>query len=276
MGITLRHNIIRGNISIGTPPVPAGLLSPAQIFGANYYDDWDAADLALTNGDPVSSWVSKGLNGATMVAGSGNEPTYNTSTYTFPTVESNGTTDFMQVLSSVSMYNFLKNEQGFVCFIARKKSDSNGGLLSNVNLLIFSQRRGIYYGAAVSSSGVGQRYRQIIGADNNLFFVNNIPSGTYTTTDLDCIYMTNDCNNPIDADRGIININFGADEKNNTLSIRTSTSDAVGNLTLFKDLGSLYGDWYLARLIISDTIPTTQQLTDLQTYLTTTYGTFPI
>lgn len=268
--------ILPHNIGINVAKPLSSVLTPASIFGANYYDDWDAADLALTNGDPVSSWISKGLNGATMVAGSGNEPTYNTSTYTFPTVESNGTTDFMQVLSSVSMYNFLKNEQGFVCFIVRKKSDSNGAFLSNMNVLISSQRRGIYYNTAASSTGVGQTYGQLIGGDNNLFMVNNRPISTYNTIDLDCIYMTNDCDNPINSDRGTINVNFGADVNNNTNNIQPSTNNATGNLTLFKDLGNLYGDWYLARLIISDTIPTTQQLTDLQTYLTTTYGTFPI
>jgi len=39
---------------------------------------------------------------------------------------------------------------------------------------------------------------------------------------------------------------------------------------------SLFFDGKLARIIVVDTIPTSQQLSCLQDYLTNYYGTFPI
>jgi hypothetical protein len=85
-------------------------------------------------------------------------------------------------------------------------------------------------------------------------------------------------NNATAANRSKISINFGADTQNNILTNNASISNATDNLTLCKNSNAstffLKGD--MVEIIISQNQPTPTQLTQLNTYLTSKYGTFPI
>lgn len=258
----------------------ASLLTPAQVLGANYYDDWDGADLGLTNGDPVPSWLSKGLNGATLLAGVGNEPTYESGVYSFPTVNGDGIGDFMDVASSTAMYKFLHSNQGYIWAIfevvganpnALYPIVSTGGVASaNVGYGLFYDDRSV---ASRNNAILTIIQKGTLGTSYSLNTANNL----YTPQEISIITNKIDIPNTV-ADRNVFEYNYTTTSIGNSGGGSPSTANSSGNFTIFKDPtnGSFFANVRLARLIIADTVPTSTQLADMQTYLQATYGTFPI
>lgn len=250
----------------------ASVLTPAQIFGANYYDHWRAEDLVLSNNDLVSSWTSIGLNGADFTSSGSNRPIYlENELNTYPVVHTPGNR-WMDVNNSTAMYNFLHNGQSAVIAVARETYTSNANvLLSNtvvsggVGLFILRRNTNNQLEHLVHRGVSGSR--AILNQQINVW-----------DTQYNIIVSMLDATAIAPSDRSIMQVNGGALIQNNTENTTFSPNDSQSDLTLFaraevRDL-RFRGD--LAELLIIDTLPTTQQLNQLQAYFTNKYGTFPI
>jgi hypothetical protein len=254
------------------------LLTPATIFGANLYDWWRPEEITADNGDPQSTWVSQGVNGATFQAGSGQEPTViDNAIGTHKALSFNGTTDFMEVPLSTGMYNFLHNALGFIYMVFRINPASSSTLyplLSNSGG--GSGNIGIWFGHE-NRSTQNKAIRTVVarGVVGSLVALNLTGDNYFETQEYNVLFNIFDPQNATAADRNEVLVNFSNSVKNNTQANTPSMSDASFNLRL-GELVNFYTNMNLAEIGIIDTLPTAQQLTDLQTYLENKYGTFPI
>lgn len=258
-----------------------GLLTPAQILGANYYDNWRAQDLVLSNGDPITSWTSVGNNAAVMTFGSGQEATYLTNRLNgYPSAQFNGTTDWMQVLGSTGMYNFLHYGGGHIIYVFKSNTGVTSRLLNNINnngtstpgfVDLFQDNSGNF---RVLTFGVDNT----TGTSSYILFRDENPS-TLNFNEWNVISKTHDPLNPTASDTLDMTLNWGT-SLGSTSSVGTPVNTNAGANLIFgnRAIGgnNQYFDGELVEILIADTIPTPTQLADLETYYNATYGTFPI
>lgn len=252
------------------------LKTPEQIFGANYYDDWDFNDLSTISESSglIDSITSKGSYGGVFTSSGGNRPTltYDSDLNKY-VAEFDGVSDYMSQSSSLNKYNFLHNGDGGVVIYVFKTdgSASNQTILTNTNS---SGERGAIQAIQSSNSIISSVYKGSAGNPA----VSSITTGTVLTTDYNFVISILDADNAVAADRNEIYINNNAVEKVNTETNSPSTLNASRQIIMGRRAASnsLFFDGKLARIIIINTIPTEEQLSDLQDYLTNYYGTFPI
>jgi len=252
-----------------------GILTPSEIFGANYYEDWDfdnASSLNLT-GSLINSITSTGLNGGLFTESGANRPSLITDAIIGKDVaEFDGVGEFMRVLGSEGDYNFLHDGSGGCVIIVQK-------MLSAPTLLGFTLINGFGAGStgfrnqitnpltsnSVVSNGVSN---SIINASSNAVTLNTYASNV----------LTFDADNATAADRAEVILN-GTSTKANTQTAAPSVANADKPLTMGVRADSLAGFFLhgtIARVIVADIDPSALQLSQLQTYLDSHYGTFPI
>lgn len=281
MGITLRHNIIRGNVSIGTSPVPAGLLSPAQIFGSNLVEWWRPEELSsYANGSPMNNgWLSVGSFASTMQASSGQQPTIFTygAMNGYRGLDFNGTTDKAISNRPKNDYSFITSDESYIFIVAKITT----GVSGNQNLM--SNFGSNFNGFVIRYNSPGGNDRiQIFGGDNssnNLTFnVLNDPepdvfnwSVWQTQTDIPTSGNTN-------TNSAIMGLN------DNSLPIQNTTFDTTNKQNPDEPLNfgyntsnNTYYDGVIMELGIVNRTSTLSERQLVDTYLQNKYGgTFPI
>jgi hypothetical protein len=259
--------------------------NPAQILGANLYD-WfdftDSATLTLT-GVRVDAITSKASARQFTSAGTDRPQIVANQINGLQVARFDGISEFMSVPASTALYNFLHNQaNGGMVIIVNKITDANPD-----NSQIFIQN----HNSMATNIGFGLSYddRSVVPRNNTI--LNNVLRGaspaSVSNLTADNIYPTQvynalltivDPNNGTASNRSKINVNFGADVQNNSNTTTPSNSNATNNLTIGKqsstNAGYIKGD--MVEIIISQNQPTPTQLTQLQTYLTSKYGAFPV
>jgi hypothetical protein len=258
------------------------ILTPSQIFGANYYDDWDFNEPTSLNltGSLINSVASLTGSGRDFTSSGGARPTLTADATLGKNVAAfDGLASFMDVPTSTALYNFLHNAQGG-CVIAVYKANS-------FSVRILGNRGGFSAG----DNAPGFLFPSIGSAQNdNLIIANNQQSlanaavcqiatsnNTITLGNYNSSIGVFDANNSTLSNRGLIQLN-GSIVQNNTASNSLTNTNAGYNLTLGRRvrLNDIYFGGKIARLIIANATPTPTQLTQLQAYLNNYYGTFPI
>ena len=182
----------------------ASILTPSQIFGANYFEDWDASQITgINNGDPISSLTSVGLNQGVLNFPLGNEATYLTNRVNgLPSLDFDGSTTYATSdfgNAGAGAYDFLHFGGGAVIMVVNFKqtlgtfgvvndilsgNDSNRGYVqlyqrilavdSNGRMLVFNKKSGIGIGNIISridesdfwTHTLWQSYVQILDPSN--------------------------------------------------------------------------------------------------------------
>lgn len=255
----------------------------SEIFGANYYEDWDSTLGVSDTGGLVDSWTSQGLNGGMFTATGANRPTLTAdANLGINVLDFDGVSDFMSVASSTADYNFLHNTNGG-CVIAVIETDGTNPstlypFINNNSGTTASTGHNFYYEDR-AAAGATRAFRVTVtkSSAGNLV-IGNFINSLITDEDYNSYVSVFDPNNGTAADRSIHYINNGSAIQNNTNTNSPVATNATYNLHLGKlaNSTSFYLNGQVARLIIIDTIPTAQQLADVQTRLEYEYGTFPI
>jgi len=258
------------------------ILTPPEIFGANYYDDWDygnAAQLTLT-GSLIDSCLSL-ASARTMASTSTLRPTLTASQINgYSVARFDGTSDGISVATSTALYNFLHNTSGGAWFAIMKANNHtiNAYLVNNT--------------IATANVGILDYLSELSPADNSLVSTvsrgvsgivnttsNNVSANfVYSNSVFNIITSIHDSGNATAANRHAWQVNSDAQIKNNVRTGAASSANATYNLTFGKaSNGSTnYFSGDLARLIIVNSVPTPTQLTQLLAYFYSYYGTFPI
>jgi hypothetical protein len=253
----------------GTPTPPPNDF--ASIFGANYYDDWDFNDLTTISetGGLIDSITSNGTNGAVFTSTGSIRPTSVLNATLGKYVgDFDGVSDTMSIAASTGMYNFLHNASGAVFFIGNINSIVGNNWLMGNGQTAISRVAFNYY---------------ILSADLKLIINNGAGSVNVTTANssvsgnkFDSLIVTVDNTNATALERSELIVN-NASFKNNSSTGTGSVSNAQSNLKIGNAFGgSNYFNGQIARIVIIDTLPTPTQLAQVQTLLTSEYGTFPI
>ena len=263
--------------------------NPSEIFGANLYDWWDITDSSTVtlSGSRIDAIDSKASGSTRQLTSSGaNRPQIVSNQVNGLQVANfDGVSEFMKVPSSTALYNFLHDQ-------------SNGGMAIVVSRVTDADPDAFYSfidNNNTSAANVGIRLsyddRLIVPKNNNIYtsITRGISGASNATAqqDFDDIFETQQFNvvtqiyDPLSGfalERLNTIVNFGADNKANIYTNAPSTSDATFDLTVAAvgslTFGFLKGD--IAEIIITTGQPTALQLTQVQTYLTNKYGTFPI
>jgi hypothetical protein len=108
--------------------------------------------------------------------------------------------------------------------------------------------------------------------------ISSVTQGAISLNQFHFVVNTFDAANATLLNRIVSNIDNTIDLKSNTNSGAFSVANATNNLTLGRrpTLNDLYLNGDMAEIIIAQNQPTPTQLTQIQTYLTAKYGTFPI
>lgn len=252
--------------------------TPAQIFGANYYDDWDFNDLTTISESSglIDSIDSKTGSGRNFTSSGANRPSliYDSTNLNKYIADFDGVSEFMSIASSTGDYNFLHDGSGGTMIV----------VLKNDNISTSSQQRILMNigtkadtGIIFSTRNTGVILTQVFnGGGSNVVIDNQVP---FTDSVYHSIVAYMDSDNATPSDRSGIDIDNSGYAKNNTDNYSPApTGDATYDLHLGiqPNFLALEFNGKIARVIIIDTIPTSQQLSDLQYYLTSYYGTFPI
>lgn len=249
----------------------APILTPSEIFGANYYEDWDA-DLGVSDtGGLVDTWTSQGLNGGVFTGSGATRPnTFGGLGGTI--IEFDGISEYLEVTGSTADYKFLHENNGG-CVITVYSVDSLPPVVSVI--------LGTSFGTA--NRGIREQINSIgesgMVATNGTSNMISIPSSDSSVIN-NYISTVNvyDASQAVAADKGNLILN-GTDNQTNTQTASPIAGNAAGNLTMGMR-ANFSPDFFLngrvKRVIIADTVPTPTQLTQIQTYLNSTYGTFPI
>ncbi len=269
---TSASNLVSMPRDIGDKPVSAPAPTFASIFGANYYDDWDFNDLSTisqSGSGLIDSITSKGTNGGVFTSTGSIRPTSVLNATLGKYVgDFDGVSDIMSVAASTAMYNFLHNASGAVFFIGNINSIvGNNWLIGNGQTAI-SQVAFNYYVLATDLKLLVNNGTRTINSTT----ANSSVSGNK----FDSLIVTVDNTNATPLDRSELIAN-GASFKNNVATDTGSVSNAQSNLKIGNAFGgSNYFNGQIARIVIIDTLPTPTQLAQVQTLLTSEYGTFPI
>jgi len=251
--------------------------TPAQIFGANYYDDWDFNDLTTISESSglIDSIDSKTGSGRNFTSSGVNRPLLlyapNLNKYI---ADFDGVSEFMSIASSTGDYNFLHDGSAGTMIVVLKNDNINTSPQQRI-LMNFttSTDTGIMFGTR--NTGV-IRTLEYNGGGSNVVMNNEVP---FTDSVYHSIVAYMDSDNATPSERSGIDIDDSGYTKNNTDNYSPApTGDATYDLHLGRQptISGLEFNGKVARVIIIDTIPTSQQLSDLQYYLTSYYGTFPI
>lgn len=259
----------------------ASTLTPAQILGVNYFDNWRAEDLSLSNGDPITTWVSVGNNGATMSFQSGAEATYLTNRLNgYPSASFNGSTDWMRVIGSTAMYNFLHYSGGHIIYVYQINTGGTYRLLNNINNNSTSTPG--FVDLLQNSSGNVRILT--FGKDNTtgvgsyVFFRDENPS-TLTFNEFSVISKQHEPLATTNPPRLEMTLNWGSNLISTSSGGAPSNTNAGSDLTFGRRaIGSTnhYFDGELVEILIANNVLTSQQKTDLQTFYNNKYGTPPI
>lgn len=257
----------------------------AQIFGANYYDDWDfnnASSLTLTgtNIDSIASLTGSGRN-FTQTGGARPILTFDA------TIQKNiglfdGVSSFMQIPTSTGLYNFLHSPVGGTVIFVNRINPLN---LDHLSLYINNGRGStafigytLFYDNRLSISR-NNVIAQATGGGVIGTGTNNVSANNYTSSQKyhSLVNVTNP-NTLTLADRSSLILDGGTPVKNNTLSGTASTANASDNMTLgrISNASSFFHNGQIARIIVINAQATAQQLIDVQLRLTYEYGLLPI
>jgi hypothetical protein len=260
--------------------------NPAQILGANLYDWFDFTDnstLSLT-GVRVNSITSK-ASARQFTSTGANRPQIVTNQINgLQVARFDGISEFMSVPASTALYNFLHNQaSGGMVIVVNKITDANP---NNAQIIINNNGGSqaligyfVSYDDRVTTPA-NNRIRSFItrGVLGFSTSINDSADNIYSPQVYNASINIVDPTNVTAANRSKISVNFGANIQNNILTNTPTNSSATDNLTLGKSSNTstffLKGD--MVEIIISQNQPTPTQLTQLQTYLTSKYGTFPI
>ena len=250
------------------------ILTPAEIFGANYYDHWDYTDAATVSltGSLIDGVASKGLNGAFLGStGTARPSLVSADINGYDVASFNGSSNFMQVSASTAMYNFLHFGGGYILVIYKPSSlGVTASIIGN------------------SLGGVGIGFRLLTIATNSFsHFISNGAGGAAGIVALnDAVGVV--ANNyalsaaiamptAVAADRSEILYN-NVSYKNNTDTNAAINSNSLDNLFVGKR-ASVNDQWFggnIPEILIANAIPTPTQLTQLNAFYTNKYGTFPV
>jgi hypothetical protein len=256
----------------------ASILNPSQIFGANYYDDWDfnePTSLSLT-GSLINSVASLTGSGRNFTSSGGARPTLTADATLGKNVAAfDGLSSFMFVPTSTALYNFLHNAQGG-CLI----------IVFSLNSILNADRILNNRGTAGAETAPGVQITHIVSTNKIRSTILAGTSQTVASTDSTQTIQANhytsivnsyNANNVSVAERleQLMNNVKGSDNEDAASFLN---ANAGYNLTLGRRVrvNDLYFGGKIARLIIANATPTPTQLTQLQAYLTSYYGTFPI
>lgn len=281
MGITLRHNIIRGNISIGTPPVPAGLPSPADIFGANLVEWWRPEELSgFTPASPLSgNWTSVGSFASNYNQGTpAARPTVISSSYnSLRGMQFDGAVEFLQSDRPKNDYKFLSSGEGFQFIVLESLDQSNSGrIISNMDLDL-SNRSGFLI-LNHSSDEIRVRTSDNLGATFNIAI--STGTGTYSENQLNLIFYQNNIpsSGNTSPTSGELGINSSSLNYQNILNEPVGNDDPDNGINFGRSVGSaafFEGILFEHGIVNRQSTPT--ERANLLTYLQTKYGgTFPI
>lgn len=246
-------------------------LSFANIFGANYYDDWDFNDLATISetGGLINSITSKGLNGAMFQASGSNRPTlvgidpiFNKGVADF-----DGVSEIMEVPDSKGMYDFLISGKGFILVILKLRDTASASWILGNGRVAFRSMNFYMNGGEI---------RSIINSGSEIISTQSTPS---LIVEDDFCFITSILDNPnaTPAERNILRLNDGIEYKGNSSSGAVGVGDSDGLLKIGNAFGgSNFFDGKIARILIADDVPTTEQLGQVEELLTLEYGEFPI
>ena len=253
------------------------ILTPAEIFGANYYDDWDYGDAATVSltGALIDGVTSKGLNGAVFSSTGVNRPSLVSADINGYDVASfNGSSNYAQVAASTGMYNFLHNTNGGVVISIFKCENTAARLIGNRGGTAAPDTEP---GVAVAITSASLPVSLVTNASPTGRVSVNVHTTAVNVSKYHLFVNALDNNNATAAQRNDIIFDNNS-EKNNVENAAPSANNAGYNMTLGRRvrLNDQYLQGSVARVIIIDTIPTPTQLTQLNTYLTATYGTFPV
>ena len=252
----------------------SAILTPSQIFGANYYDHWDftnPSQLTLSGSaiDQCDSYTSA----RALTAGSSSRPTLVASQINGYSIARFTSPQRMGVASSNNLYNFLHNSSGGAIFYILKQS-VNAGANSYFNNVADSASVGIY-SASIGNAINAQANR---GVTSTFAFRNYGAVGSNPYSQFNFIVQVFDSANTTIADRGITIVNGGTPIKNNSDTLAPSSANASFNLAFGGVSGGsinrFEGD--LVEAIIINAIPTSTQITQLQAYFENKFGTFPV
>jgi hypothetical protein len=269
-GLQISNRIGNGRSGSGSTP-----LTFESIFGANYYDDWDFNDLATISqtGGLINSITSKGLNGAVSSSTGANRPLLTADVILGKNIaDFDGVSDYLEVPLSTAMYNFLHNGQGLVICVLKFKTPitATKSFMANV---VGTVSIGFFM-MGISSNKLSHQIVRGVGGTRT---VRNDRSIVGTESDYNSIVVVSNTSAGTATERSNLLIN-GVSNKNNTDTNAPSGSNASLNLVMGAagNTASLPANVKIARIVIIDTLPTTEQLTQVQTLLTSEYGTFPI
>ena len=251
----------------------AGNLTWASYFGANYYDHWrawDAPSLTLT-GLLINQANSLTGSGRNMVSTGGSRPTL----INDPIIGKNcfgfdGTSDYMEVLGSTGLYNFLHDGAGGTVIIVFKQVTTPSVV-------------GVIAGNGWGTRGFRSQYINIGGVwavthnGTSNFYINyTVP--TYPLNQFHSMISTFDVAQPIAANKGSIIVNNGTASNNNATLGTPSILNAANNFTVGKAAGlsSYFLNANVAEILIFDKVFTPTDIIVANTILTNDYGgTFP-
>ena len=265
------------------------ILEPTEIFGTDLYDWWDFTDnTTLTlSGSRIDAIDSK-ASGSTrqLTSTSANRPQIVSNQVNGLQVANfDGVSEFMKVPSSTALYNFLHDQ-------------SNGGMAILVSRLTDADPNTYYSfidnnNTTAANVGIRVSYDDRLSLPRNNNITTSISRGVSGASNVtaaqnfDDIYETQQFNvitqifDPLSGfalERLNTIVNFGGDNKGNVLTNAPSTANATFDLTVAASggltFGFLKGD--ISEIIITENQPTALQLTQVQSYLTNKYGTFPI
>lgn len=260
--------------------------TPSEIFGANYYDDWDFGNTgSITETASLIKYVdSLTGSGRQLFFPLTSEPTLVSGQINgYSVARFDGVNDFGYVVGSTAQYKFLHDGTGGVVIGIFKTTLANPNslyvLASSTPLSSTSVGFSFSYDDRAASSRNDKLLNAVYTGASGLLAVANLSSDLVVTPQqFNSAVSVFDADNGTAADRSEIYPNNGTAEKNNALTNAPSTANSSSAFTVGSAGGAsgffFYGD--LARIIVIDTLPTTQQLADLQTWLEYYYGTFPI
>jgi hypothetical protein len=255
----------------------------ADIFGSNYYDDWDFNDsdsLDLT-GNNINSIASLTGSGRSFTQSGGARPTLTfDSTINKNVAFFDGVANWMQVLSSNNQYNFLHNsEGGLIIVIGRYKNPVLSRLLTTSNSGSGSVGVISNYDNRNSSSNFDRllaALQQGSPVINNATFLS--PNYSATNDKYNILIFKYNISDPTINNRLTGFVNNDVEYKSNTLDYFVTTGNSSHNLHLGRVGGftSFYMNGSLARTLIIKGIPTIEQIQKLINRLKYEYGNFPI
>jgi hypothetical protein len=259
----MNTNLYRSNIQLGAPP------TFSSILGANYFDDWDfdnAASLSLT-GTAIDSITSTGSNAGVFTAAGTARPTLVSNDINGKDVASfDAATDVMTIAASTATYKFLHYGQGCVILVMKVNNDSSTRtILATANT---STQRGVRFN---KSTGENISHNVFNGA-SDLTYLHATSVGAVWCSQV----SVNDTENATVAERL-----FGTQNNilttSNAVDANGSNTNAASNLTLGARTNlTAFFSGRIARVIIANTRPTTNQLALIQKRLEYEYGIFPI